>query len=299
MSLREKLNEILPQLLPTREEDAIKGTELIARVRAILGDSYSDRSLRSQFSFIALEEDSCLARVPNGQGYYLRTQDEAPSLHNIFADENGAGATGHSPLHKALALAVRLCDTAGMGVFVYPVEEEESWLHPDLVAVHWPAGTRNEEGAYLVDTTAENQSPVYRAVCVAFNDGDESCRKAFFRALSCGNWAHETSLLLLPGESEEAADLDVLQSLAAQYGVGIHLVDADLERLPRADDLYRAEADEAREILAQIPRVELAAPRHSGLRASLPDAISMVTQWVEHCINKGRIETFEQRVAIY
>ena len=85
MSLKQQLEEILPSLLPKREEDAIKGTELIARVRAILGDSYSDRSLRSQFSFIALEEDSCLARVPNGQGYYLRPSGESTSLHNILS----------------------------------------------------------------------------------------------------------------------------------------------------------------------------------------------------------------------
>ena len=71
MSLRDKLVDILPQLLPTREEDAIKGTELIARVRAVLGNDYSDRSLRSQFSFIALEPDSFLARVENGQGYFF------------------------------------------------------------------------------------------------------------------------------------------------------------------------------------------------------------------------------------
>ena len=90
MSLRDKLEEILPDLLPAREEDAIKGTELIARVRAVLGDSYSDRSLRSQFSFIALEPDSCLARVPNGQGYYLRGESDSPSLHNIFTDEGRA-----------------------------------------------------------------------------------------------------------------------------------------------------------------------------------------------------------------
>ncbi|MBR1978937.1 MAG: hypothetical protein IJ985_05495 [Akkermansia sp.] len=294
MSLKQQLEEILPSLLPKREEDAIKGTELIARVRAILGDSYSDRSLRSQFSFIALEEDSCLARVPNGQGYYLRPSGESTSLHNIFED----GASGNSPLHKALALAVRLYDTAGMGVFVYPVEEEESWLHPDLVAVHWPAGTWGEDGVYLVENKAETQEAIYRAVCVGFNDGAESCRKAFFRALSCGNWAQETELILLPGESDEAADAGELQSLAAQFGVGICLLDADLQQIPRADTLYRAESTEARTILARIPNVDLATPRNKCLRSPLPDDISVVVQWVQHCINKGRIESFEQRVAI-
>ncbi len=296
MNLKSRLEEILPGLLPRREEDAIKGTELIARIRAILGDSYSDRSLRSQFSFMALEEDSCLARVENGQGYYLRPRGEAPSLHNMF--EENSGATGRSPLHKALALAVRLCDTAGLGVFVYPVEEDESWQHPDLVAVQWPPGAPDAEGTYWVDSSAEDKEPIYRAVCVGFNDGIDSCRKAFFRALSCGNWAHETELILLPGESDEAAEATELQNLAAQYGVGIRLLDADLAQIPRADALYRAEAAEARDILAQIPHAVLATARHKHLRALLPDDILVVEQWVRHCIGKGRIEPFEQRVAI-
>lgn len=298
MSLKKQLEEILPTLLPKREVDAIKGTELIARVRAILGDSYSDRSLRSQFSFLALEEDSCLARVANGQGYYLRPQGGEPSLHNIFEDASGAGATSNSPLHKALALAVRLYDTAGMGVFVYPVEEEESWQHPDLVAVHWPAGTRDADGAYLVDTESEAQEPTYRAVCVGFNDGQESCRKAFFRTLSCGNWAHEAELLLLPGESEEAADVDELQSLATQYGLGIHLIDVNLQQIPRADTIYKADTTEALDIISQIPSIILATTRYKRLRSNQPDDIEVVQQWVQHCINKGRIEPFEQRVAI-
>ncbi len=296
MSLKSKLEEILPGLLPKREEEAIKGTELIARIRAVLGDAYSDRSLRSQFSFMALEEDSCLARVETGQGYYLRSQEKEPSLHNMFAED--AGETGRSPLHKALALAVRLCDTAGWGVFVYPVEEEESWQHPDLVAVQWPAGRRDTTGAYIVDAAPEEALPIYRAICVGFNDGKDSCRKAFFRALSCGYWAHETELILLPGESDDAAEAEELQSFAAQYGVGIHLLDADLTLIPRADTLYRAETAEARDILAQIPYVTLATARHKQPSPPLPDDIIPVAQWVQHCINKGRIEPFEQRVAI-
>ena len=52
MALREKLNKILPTLLPEKAENAIKGKELIARVRAVLGEAYSDHSLRSQFSFM-------------------------------------------------------------------------------------------------------------------------------------------------------------------------------------------------------------------------------------------------------
>ena len=294
MGLREKLTEILPTLLPERAEDAIKGKELIARVRAVLGDAYSDHSLRSQFSFIALDPDSCLARVENGQGYYLRREGDSPSLQNVF----GGNAEGETMLHKAMALAVRLYDTAGQGVFVYPVDGEESWGHPDLVAVQWPAGAWDDEGAYVMEEAGDALS--FRAICVGFADDEESCRQAFFRALACGQWAQESELLLLPG----AANEEELTDLAARYGVGIRCLDADedaLEAMPRADEIFRLSTDDARTLLASLPQTTLARPRHRELSAraasAMPDT-AVVLQWAHGCAARGRVEAFEHRVAV-
>lgn len=294
MGLREKLNEILPALLPEKAEQAIKGKELIARVRAVLGDAYSDHSLRSQFSFIALDPESCLARVENGQGYYLRSDEDAPSLQNIF----GGNAGGDTMLHRAMALAVRLYDTAGQGVFVYPVDGEESWGHPDLVAVQWPAGAWDEEGAYIMEGEQDELS--FRAICVGFAEDEESCRQAFFRALACGQWAQECELLLLPG----AANEDELTDLAARYGVGIRCLDADepaLEAMPRADEIFRLSTDDARTLLASLPQTTLARPRHRELStraaAAMPDT-AVVLQWARGCTQRGRVESFEHRVAV-
>lgn len=297
MSLREKLCEILPSLLPEREEEAIKGRELIARVRAVLGEAYSDHTLRSQFSFMVLDPASCLARVENGQGYYLRRPGDEDSLQNLFRD-GAAGLRESSDLyHKALALAVRLYDTAGLGVFVYP-PEKESWERPDLVAVQWPAGRVEPDGAYVIeDTEAE---PTFRAVTVALCDTEEDARRAFYRALACGLWAEESELLLLPG----AEAPEEMAHLAARFGVGIRCVEADaelLEQLPRADELFRMDNDEARALLADIACHTLAHPRPRRRcetdAADMP-ASAVVHQWAKHCVNRGRIEFCEQRVAV-
>lgn len=295
MSLRDKLEEILPTLLPTREEDAIKGTELIARVRAVLGDAYSDRSLRSQFSFIALEPDSCLARVPNGQGYYLRGSDETASLHNVFTDESD----GYAPHHKALALAVRLYDTAGMGVFVYP-PEGDTWEHPDLVAVQWPAGSTDTTGAYIIDPATPQQA-AYRSVCVATTEDAVECRHAFFRALACGLWAHETELLIVGDDAEAAHELT---RLATQFGVGVRTISANedvLTDLPRADEIFRATAADARAMLADLQQPPLAHPRRRTTALLTEDdmpAAAAARQWAEGCIARGRVEAWELRVAV-
>ena len=294
MGLREKLDEILPTLLPEKAENAIKGKELIARVRAVLGEAYSDHSLRSQFSFMVLDAGSCLARVENGQGYYLRSDEDAPSLQTVF----GGSAVGDTMLHRAMALAVRLYDTAGQGVFVYPVEEEESWGHPDLVAVQWPAGAWDAEGAYIMEDGQEELS--FRAICVGFAEDEESCRQAFFRALACGQWAQECEPLLLPG----AANEEELTDLAARYGVGIRCLDADepaMDAMPRADEIFRLSTDDARTLLASLPQTTLACPRprefSARAAAAMPDT-AVVLQWAHGCASRGRVESFEHRVAV-
>ncbi len=298
MSLRERLTEILPTLLPEREENAIKGKELISRVRAVLGDAYSDHSLRSQFSFMALDPESCLARVPNGQGYYLRGDEDAtPSLQHIF----GSGAReGEDALNKAMALAVRLFDTAGLGVFVYPVDGEESWEHPDLVAVQWPAGCRDDSGAYVPTPTEQALQVAYRAVCVGFGESAESCRRAFYRALACGSWAEQTELLLMPG----CDNVEELADLASLYGVGLRCIGLDddaLESLPRADELFRMDELSARELLSHIPQHTVAHPRRRDFSqrsaAALPDT-AVVLEWAQGCLNRGRVEPYEMRVAV-
>lgn len=306
MSLREQLERLLPSLLPPHEEEAIKGTELIARVRAVLGDAYSDHSLRSQFSFLALDPNSCLARIANGQGYYLRHEGEVPSLHQMFGSEESAAREGHDPSRKCLALAVRLCDTQGLGVFVYP-PAEESWSHPDLVAVQWPVGQADEAGAYIFQTDeeeGESFAPSFRAICVGYADSPDDCRRALFRTLSCGLWAQEAELLLLPGETWQPSDAEHLCQLASRFGVGLRLLDVaegDMARFPRADEIFRANAAEARKLVEQLPIRTLRHPRHRDTpRPPLGDQpdIDIVLDWVQRCLKRGRVEVCEQRVAI-
>lgn len=301
MNLRDRLEQLLPDLLPARESEAIKGKELIARVRAVLGETYSDHSLRSQFSFMALDPASCLARVPNGQGYYRRSDTLRPSLHRMFENEEDADREGSDPFHKLLALAVRLYDTAGMGVFLYPIEAEDSWVHPDLVAVQWPIGCMDAAGRYTMDREAD-QTVSYRAVCVSVADSVNDCRRALYRAVSCGLWAQESELLLLPGELSTAEAAEELQRLAPLYGVGVWLLEADgdtLAALPRADELFRADAPAAYSLLAGLTRHRLAIP-HRTTRPRLDGedpALKAVQQWVEGCVARGCVEPFEQRVA--
>ena len=73
MNLRDQLKEILPDILPRNPNQSIKGTELIELVKYRLKQDYSDATLRYHFSIMSCDPSSPIAKVEQGQGYYLRS----------------------------------------------------------------------------------------------------------------------------------------------------------------------------------------------------------------------------------
>lgn len=305
VSLRKKLQEILPDILPSSPSQSIKGTELIARIRGILGDSYSDRSYRSQFSLMMLDPDSCLARVENGQGYYLRREDgeEASphSLHDLFEEDERE--EGYSFQRLLLALGARIQGADGKGVFVFPEEDTESWERPDLVSVAWPEGYWSD-GAYCFLNEDDTVGiPSFRSVCVyPISDAEEN-RRAFFRTLATSLWGNEAELMLL-GEGLSSEDEDELLQMAALYGVGVTLIELSEKQirllLPEAGALFRADDATWRETERTIPCRRIAAPRfrREGIPSPERECAIVVRSWVDGCLSRGRVEPYELRVSV-
>ncbi len=92
MNLRDQLKEILPDILPRNPAQAIKGTELIEMVKHRLKQDYSDATLRYHFSIMSCDPSSPIAKVEQGQGYYLRTSTihTVNSARNLFHQNYGA-----------------------------------------------------------------------------------------------------------------------------------------------------------------------------------------------------------------
>lgn len=86
MNLRDQLKEILPEILPPNPAEPIKGTELIRLVKFSLKQEYSDATLRYHFSIMCCDPASPIAKVEQGQGYYLR--------------RTGAGLSGSPPISR-------------------------------------------------------------------------------------------------------------------------------------------------------------------------------------------------------
>lgn len=151
MNLRDQLKEILPDILPRNPAQAIKGTELIEMVKHLLKQDYSDATLRYHFSIMSCDPSSPIAKVEQGQGYYLRTATihSINSARNLFHAGDGAGEGTGAELGLVLGRASKFRAVVRRyleSVQQYPFTFEESfsadaqsnrWRVPDLAVVDW------------------------------------------------------------------------------------------------------------------------------------------------------------------
>lgn len=308
MTLREQLDVVLPHLLPAQAKDAIKAKELIALIREELGEQYSDPTYRSHFSFMVMDENSCLAKVESGQGYYLRkdasqsAHDE--SLHPLFSNGTTSNSSEEDNLAlKALALVVRSFALTGAGVFVYPPELiEVDWERPDLVVTQWPCGD-TLDGCLCFDAKVKETDVQYISICLGLDGFDY--KADFFRTLATGMWAQQSELVLIAPNIEEIERAE-LQQLAAKFGVGIRcweLAAEDMDEFPPAADIFRSSDEEVLAWLEGIVVHDLALSKNQSPMAPLSEgsaqALQPVYSWVHGCLQRRCVQSYERSVSAF
>src|SRR5690606_10725909 len=145
----DQLKEILPDILPKNPAQAIKGTELIEMVKHRLKQEYSDATLRYHFSIMSCDPSSPIAKVEQGQGYYLRTTTihSMNSARNLFRGGELVGEGARAEYGRAIERAAKFRAVVRRyleSVHQYPFAFEESlsanalgnrWRVPDLAVV--------------------------------------------------------------------------------------------------------------------------------------------------------------------
>ncbi|HEX2749663.1 MAG TPA: hypothetical protein VHM91_16755, partial [Verrucomicrobiales bacterium] len=155
MNLRDQLKEILPEILPANPAEAIKGTELIRLVKYRLRQEYSDATLRYHFSIMCCDPASPIAKVEQGQGYYLRrtvmgggapvTMTQA-RLGMFFETDSEVLDQAVSRQQKFRAIFARDVESGGKFPFLFEssfgpgAPYENVWKCPDAAVVDWEAG---------------------------------------------------------------------------------------------------------------------------------------------------------------
>ena len=248
MNLREQLKEILPVILPKSPAESIKGTKLIEMVKLKLKQNYSDATLRYHFSVMSCDPTSPIAKVEQGQGYFLRSarheilrprqmrlrQDSLQGFDRDSAEEP------EQVWYKFQAFYERYCDQDRN--FTFPVRhyeadadpEDESyyWTVPDGVMVNWRSGQLSEQGVKLVPELLCLEEPSFGLISVklAVSVTSENYRQVFFQALSSGAWAHGSELVIATPIQEDYVAED-LRRLGQQHGVGIAHFDLTEQQL--------------------------------------------------------------------
>lgn len=322
MNLREQLKEILPSILPKSAGESIKGTELIKTIKLRLEHPYSDATLRYHFSVMSYDPTSPIAKVDQGQGYYLRsatspgaTRENQPRLEqrSLGFDPN-VTAQDHDHLWlKFQAFFERYANHDAS--FVFPIHHgdlsdtpsDHFWTVPDAVVVNWKTADLVDGQVCLrPEWLCVDRAPFSLASAkLALEIHAENYRRVFFQCLSNSSWAHARELVIAM-EVQDGTVVDELRRLGQRYGVGIcsfslseeQLLNwagpSEIRELPNeAFDSALRENLTCQRITACAPDTPLDWDHIDRLRGQHPEFVQLF-RWIRGCLHQRRISDFSQ-----
>ncbi|MDF1861269.1 MAG: hypothetical protein P1U87_13715 [Verrucomicrobiales bacterium] len=324
MNLRDQLKEILPDILPRNPAQAIKGTELIEMVKHRLKQDYSDATLRYHFSIMSCDPSSPIAKVEQGQGYYLRTSTihTVNSARNLFhhgvEQEDGNGLNS-ADMDLSLARAAKFRAVVQRyleSVQQFPFSFERSfsadadanrWRVPDLVVVDWLAGENSDDVVTLNKQKLEvqrrlGQSPMrVSSVKLRLELNHATIFEDLYQCLSTSEWANAAELLIA-APIEDPQIIEEVRRFASRYGIGVISFGLDADILddmpePAAIENLQPREFEAIQGLLQIRRY--AAPdagqtydwQHVLHAANENPDFARFEKWVSRCLLDERALT--------
>jgi|LakMenEpi03Aug12_release.lakeMendotaPanAssembly.Ray.scaffolds.fasta_scaffold251572_2 hypothetical protein len=320
MNLRDQLKEILPEILPSDPSSSIKGTELIRLVKYRLKQEYSDATLRYHFSILCADPSSPIAKVDQGQGYYLRTTrvttlEEARALAaagftqagmDLFHSGREMVDLARSRMAKMRALYLRVAAADARFPFALSpsASPEGLWKYPDVVVVDWELEEAGDTDLRLSGDLLELKRSLgvqpfaISSVRLAMTASYDTVRELFFQTLSGSRWAHAGELVIGAAITDEQLAED-LRRLGGEYGVGVSTLGIQIEAL---DDIADASSiarmeDRAFESLQGrlISRQKITVARPTAtldwrlirdMRRDHPEFQSFFG-WIEQCLRDG------------
>jgi len=323
MNLRDQLRRILPEILPKNPNDSIKGTELIQLVKYRLNQNYSDATLRYHFSIMSCDPSSPIAKVEQGQGYFLRstTLHSLESARNLipfngaslFADISTAEGVdiALSRANKFRAIFKRTSELYHKFPFAFERSfssgepPQNHWRFPDVALVEWLVGDADENGSIRLDprslkTRRHMGGAPFRisAVKLKLDTHHGSIREDIFKALSAGLWSN-TAELVIAAELKDEQLVDDVRALADRFGVGVTsygLTSDTLDDMPESAAIlnFTPREIEALQALFKIRRISL--PKDTGkldwesVNQYRSDSADFATlyDWISECLMDGQ-----------
>lgn len=325
MNLRDQLKEILPDILPRNPAQAIKGTELIELVKHKLKQDYSDATLRYHFSIMSCDPSSPIAKVEQGQGYYLRTSTihSMNSARNMFggkANENGGSTVmGSDDVDLTMARAEKfraVVERYLESVQQFPMAFEESfssdaganrWRVPDIAVVDWTTGDVADDRLALDKEKLEvcrrmGKAPLKISTAkLRLELHPHNVLEDLHQCLSISEWANAGELLVA-ASIDDPALIEEVRRFAARYGIGAISfgLDADiLDDMPEPAAIENLGPREFESILSllRIRRYASPAPgreydwQHVTESSDHNADFERFEKWISRCLMEERVMT--------
>ena len=326
MSLRNQLSDLLAEILPPNPQNSIKGTELIRLLRMRLDGDYSDASLRYHFSVMSCDQNSPIAKVEKGQGYYRRgaAMPALSGAQELVAmqqgrldelDHNSSADQAMLRLGKFRAIVQKYAETKSLFTFEFCESLSANaplgnlWKFPEMVLIDWEHGEFDEEGleldpAHLALKQTLGLPPYHlSSIRMRVDTSHDSFREDLFQTMSASLWANEGVLYVAGSISDESLG-DQIRSLSSELGIGVvsfGLTSQDLDDLPHPDQIQNAMDRETEAIMSRL-RVEIVAPArrrtHCGwdslqsLRNDHPE-MNQLLAWLGGSLENGKVRPFQ------
>lgn len=312
---KRKLLELLPEVLPASPENALTGTELVAKLRQHGFSDGKDNSLHSWFSSFAQDPTTPIARVANGHGYFLRSQEMASAAPDVALDADDGRGRDIQLEEKFRALFLRWCENRSE----HPVSlnHNESikrtaglnkWKFPDVIAVRWDVlhqESQDEFDENALDVMRGLGEPPFDLISseLKVEIRPSNLRHSFFQCLSNSRWANVAQLVVAAPISDQNV-VEELARLGSAHDIDIlsfGLSERFLRDLPTADKVRGMATNDVEKLLQAVTVTTIAtsAPASPLDWEQLRDlqkqhfAINDILEWIARCLKDKRPYPFE------
>ena len=320
MNLRDQLKEILPGILPRNPNKSIKGTELIESVKYLLKQEYSDATLRYHFSIMSCDPSSPIAKVAQGQGYYLRTEtihsmnsarnmfSSGPSDHFEFNSENSDLSIQRA--NKFRAAVQRHFEATGKTPFSFEESFSENamanrWRVPDLAVVDWKAGEASDDGIILDRNQTDvlrrlGRSPIeIQGAKLRLELNRHNVCEDLHQCLATSEWANGGEIIVA-APIDDPQLLEEVLNFSSRYGIGVTSFgfDADMiDDLPEPAAIENLAAGEFESIQSLFRVTQHAVSRtreefdwqHVHQASALNEDFGRFERWISSCLVEERV----------
>lgn len=323
-NLKERIEDVLPTILPKTFSDAITGADLAKLVIGKLPNE-KESSVRQTFSSLHQDQNSCLAKIPNKQGFYLRAFVESgvaaeslPKKGKLGADsgQDEAGKRAWQREEKFRSVFMRYSEFNGlfpMNIEHTKGKKEEKglnrWKYPDVVLVDWEVGeTINDE--YTLNTMlleirkGLGEQPFQLTSAELKTElSFSNYRECFFQCVSNSKWAHNATLSVACDIQDSKLQTE-LARLGKSYGVTIEtygLSNNKIDEFPNAEEILNM-ADSKFENLAkdiEITTISASQGKDSldwdqlnDLRSQNSD-FDLLLFWIAKCLREGKAYSYQ------